>query len=56
MRNQIEGGAIQAVSFNHKEAVRFDRSRISSDAWEHYPILKFSEVLEVDIALVSRPC
>ena len=55
VRNQIEGGAIQAASFTLKEAVSFDRSRITSDAWEHYPILKFSEVPEVDIDLFSRP-
>ena len=29
--NQIEGGAIQATSWTLKEAVRFDRARITSD-------------------------
>ncbi|MGN6703282.1 MAG: xanthine dehydrogenase family protein molybdopterin-binding subunit, partial [Burkholderiaceae bacterium] len=46
--NQIEGGAIQAVSWTLKEAVRFDRDRVTSDSWETYPILRFSEVPEVD--------
>ena len=40
--NQIEGGAIQATSWTLKEAVRFDRTRITSDSWESYPILRFS--------------
>ncbi len=53
--NQVEGGAIQAASMTLKEAVAFDAMRITSDAWEHYPILKFSEVPEVEIDLISRP-
>ena len=43
MRNQIEGGAVQATSWTIKERVRFDRRRVTSDAWETYPILRFSE-------------
>lgn len=53
--NQIEGGAIQATSWTVKEAVGFDRSRVTSDAWESYPILRFSEVPEVEVEIVSRP-
>ncbi len=53
--NQVEGGAIQAASMTLKEAVRFDALRVTSDAWEHYPILKFSEVPEIEIDLISRP-
>ena len=53
--NQVEGGAIQATSMTLKEAVRFDTTRITSDAWEHYPILTFSEVPEVEVELISRP-
>jgi CO/xanthine dehydrogenase Mo-binding subunit len=50
--NQIEGGAIQAVSWALKEAVRFDRERIVSDSWETYPILRFSEIPEVETIIV----
>ena len=53
--NQMEGGAIQATSWTLKEAVRFDASRITSDTWETYPILRFSEVPAVDVEIVSRP-
>jgi CO/xanthine dehydrogenase Mo-binding subunit len=53
--NQTEGGAIQATSWVLKEAVRFDRERIVSDTWETYPILRFSEVPEVEVELISRP-
>ena len=50
--NQIEGGAIQAASWTLKEAVRFDRERVTSDAWENYPILRFSEIPAVEVELV----
>ncbi|MET0195545.1 MAG: molybdopterin cofactor-binding domain-containing protein [Hyphomicrobiaceae bacterium] len=53
--NQIEGGAIQSTSWTLKEAVRFDRTRILSDTWETYPILRFSEVPEVEVEILSRP-
>ena len=55
VRNQIEGGAIQTVSWVLKEAVQFDRTRVTSRSWEDYPILRFSEVPKVDVQLVSRP-
>jgi CO/xanthine dehydrogenase Mo-binding subunit len=53
--NQLEGGAIQAVSIALKEQVRFDHRRIESDSWDTYPILRFSEVPEVQVALMERP-
>jgi CO/xanthine dehydrogenase Mo-binding subunit len=53
--NQIEGGAIQATSWTLKEQVRFDRTRITSGSWESYPILRFTEVPAVEVALVDRP-
>jgi nicotinate dehydrogenase subunit B len=53
--NQIEGGAIQATSWALKERVRFDRQRITSSTWSSYPILRFSEVPEVQVELMQRP-
>ncbi|HEX5297278.1 MAG TPA: molybdopterin cofactor-binding domain-containing protein [Streptosporangiaceae bacterium] len=50
--NQVEGGAIQAVSWTLKEQVRFDRYGVTSDTWETYPILRFSEVPIVDVELL----
>jgi nicotinate dehydrogenase subunit B len=55
VRNQIEGGAIQTVSWVTKEAVRFDRTHVTSDSWETYPVLRFSEVPDVQVALLDRP-
>ena len=53
--NQIEGAAIHGVSMALKEAVRFDRRRVTSDSWAGYPILRFSEVPEVEVRLIARP-
>jgi CO/xanthine dehydrogenase Mo-binding subunit len=53
--NQIEGGAIQATSWVLKERVRFDSQRITSNSWSEYPILRFSEVPEVQVEVMSRP-
>ena len=53
--NQIEGGAIQATSWTLKEAVRFDRTRVTSDSWETYPILRFSEVPQVEVKIITDP-
>ncbi len=53
--NQIEGGIIQAVSFTLKEAVKYDRERITQQSWDDYPILSFTEVPEVEVALINRP-
>jgi len=53
--NQIEGGAIQATSWVLKERVRFDRQRITSTNWTDYPILRFSEVPDVEVEVIQRP-
>lgn len=55
LTNQIEGGAIQAVSWALHEEVAFDRRAVTSRDWDGYPILRFSEVPEVHVELVSRP-
>jgi CO/xanthine dehydrogenase Mo-binding subunit len=55
LANQIEGGAVQSASWTLIEAVRFDRMRVTSDAWERYPILRFTQVPEIDVEIVSRP-
>ena len=55
LANQIEGGAVQAASWTLKEAVRFDRTRITSDAWDTYPILRATQTPAVEVHIVSRP-
>ena len=55
VRNQIEGGALQAVSWTTQEQVRFDRHGVTSRTWEDYPILTFADVPAVVVELVDRP-
>ncbi len=52
-RNQLEGGIVQAVSWTLKEQVKFDEHGIASVDWDHYPILKFSELPEIEAELVE---
>ena len=47
--NQVEGGAIQATSWTLKERVRFNTLSVTSDTWDSYPILRFSEVPAVEV-------
>ena len=53
--NQVEGGIIQSASWTLKEAVRFDRTRVTTRSWSDYPILRFEEVPEVAVTLLNRP-
>lgn len=55
LANQLEGGLIQSLSWSLMEGVRFDRRRILSRDWADYPILTFSEVPPVEVAIVDRP-
>jgi nicotinate dehydrogenase subunit B len=55
VRQQIEGGAIQAVSWALLEAARFDNTRMLDGGWEDYPILRFPDVPQVEVTIVERP-
>jgi len=52
-RNQLEGGIVQAVSWTLKEQVRLDDHGIASRDWDSYPILRFSEVPEMQVEFVE---
>jgi nicotinate dehydrogenase subunit B len=54
-RNQLEGGIIHAASMTLKEQVTLDGDGITSLDWDHYPILKFSEVPQIDVQIVHNP-
>lgn len=54
VRAQIEGGIVQSSSWTLKEQVRFDESGIKSRDWANYPILRFDEVPDVQVHLMSR--
>jgi len=53
--NQVEGGAVQSASWTLREQVRFDRAQITSDNWDSYPILRFTDVPEVRVAIIDAP-
>ncbi|WP_339878197.1 molybdopterin cofactor-binding domain-containing protein [uncultured Algoriphagus sp.] len=53
--NQIEGGMIQAASWTLKEEVTFEGNRITSSDWMKYPIFRFSDIPEVEVAMIDRP-
>jgi CO/xanthine dehydrogenase Mo-binding subunit len=54
VRAQIEGGIVQSASWTLKEQLKFSKSRIVSRDWASYPILRFDEVPEVRVVLMSR--
>ncbi len=54
-RNQVEGGIVQAASFTLKEQVRIGADGVTSRDWDTYPIMRFSEVPEIEVALIGRP-
>ncbi len=56
IRNQIEGGIVQASSWTLREAVSFDATRITSADWSSYPILRFPEIPDaVEVHVIDRP-
>ena len=55
VRAQVEGNIIQAVSRTLNEEVLFDTAGVTSVDWSSYPILRFPEVPQVDVALINRP-
>jgi CO/xanthine dehydrogenase Mo-binding subunit len=55
LKNQVEGGIVQAASWTLKEAVRWDRSRVLTRSWEDYPILKFDETPAIDVVVLDQP-
>jgi CO/xanthine dehydrogenase Mo-binding subunit len=55
IKNQTEGGMIQGASWTLYEQVKFDQQSITSTDWASYPILKFTEIPEVEVAVIDRP-
>jgi len=50
--NQLEGGMIQSASWVLKEQVRFDNATAGPIDWQGYPVLRFSEIPEIEIELL----
>lgn len=52
-RNQLEGGIVQGASWALKEQVMIDAHGVTSLNWDNYPILRFSEIPDIDVELVA---
>jgi nicotinate dehydrogenase subunit B len=56
IRNQVEGGLIQAASWTLYEQVGFNTQRLTSRDWSGYPIMRFPAVPEsVEVHVINRP-
>lgn len=54
-RNQLDGGIVHAASMTLKEQVTFGPDGIASLDWDAYPIMRFSEVPEIDTVIIPNP-
>ncbi|SDG27688.1 xanthine dehydrogenase family protein molybdopterin-binding subunit [Chitinophaga filiformis] len=54
IKNQTEGGLVQAASWTLREQVKFDE-KIRSKDWISYPVLPFGQVPVVEVALIDHP-
>ena len=56
IRNQIEGGIVQSLSWTQHEAVGFDAHRRTSFDWSEYPIARFVDVPRaIEVHVLERP-
>lgn len=56
IRNQVEGGIVQSLSWTALERVDFDERRRRAFDWSVYPITRFDDVpLAIDVEVVDRP-
>jgi nicotinate dehydrogenase subunit B len=56
IRNQVEGGIVQSLSWAILEAVTFDATKRTSFDWGSYPILRFDQVPgSIDVQVMDRP-
>src|SRR5437867_2111039 len=55
LRHQVQGAGLHGISRTLFEAVKFDRSHVTSLDWRSYPVLTFPDVPEIETALVDQP-
>jgi CO/xanthine dehydrogenase Mo-binding subunit len=56
IRNQVEGGILQSISWTLLEAVTWNAQRITSRDWSGYPILRFPDLpASVEVHIIERP-
>jgi CO/xanthine dehydrogenase Mo-binding subunit len=55
LRNQVEGNILHTLSRVLHEEVTFQDSHVTSVDWASYPILRFPDVPQVQVALINHP-
>lgn len=55
LKNQVEGGMLQAASWTLGEAVRFEPGGVVSRDWVSYPIARFPHLPRTEVVLLDRP-
>jgi CO/xanthine dehydrogenase Mo-binding subunit len=56
IRNQVEGGIVQSLSWTAREKVTYDAQRRTAFDWSEYPILRFDDVPRaVHVEVLDRP-
>ncbi|PZN97315.1 MAG: aldehyde dehydrogenase [Alphaproteobacteria bacterium] len=56
LRNQIEGGIVQSLSWTAHEEVRFDAARRTAFDWSSYPMIRFDAVpYRMAVHVIDRP-
>jgi nicotinate dehydrogenase subunit B len=55
IRNQVEGGMVQAASWTLREEVKFDAYQITSRNWDRYPIFHMGDTPDIEVAILARP-
>jgi CO/xanthine dehydrogenase Mo-binding subunit len=56
LKNQTEGGIVQALSWSLYESVGFDAAHRTSFDWSAYPIARFRDVpASVEVHVLNRP-
>ena len=55
LKRQVEGGAVMGISLALLEEATFNESGITTRDWQTYPILKMSDIPEIEVVLLNRP-
>src|SRR5438552_1363986 len=54
LKHQVQGAVLQGVSRSLFEAVKFDRSHVTSLDWQSYPVLRFPDVPDIETVLLDQ--
>lgn len=54
VRHQIHGNVVQSISRALKEEVRFDSKQVATKEWGAYPIIRFTEIPDVNTLILRR--